>query len=125
MQMPIKSKRLDAVAHAMWQVAYRHENMLKTACQYSAMFSHLKLQMLAKLNFLPSWWFLRETATSVMNGYRWNVDDEEMMTLWNTTREWCITMRKVSMGNAMRGDRVDGVESDENDAKYPHDQSEG
>ncbi|RYN24894.1 hypothetical protein AA0112_g8800 [Alternaria arborescens] len=77
---PILSSNIDAIAHIMWQVAFNHGPLLARACQYSAMFSPLKLAALAKLNFLPSWWFFGE---GVMKGLpeiigERMVDDGEM-----------------------------------------------
>ena len=61
--MIMYSSQIDAIAHKMWDIALEHGPMLQLACQYSAMFSPIKLRMLAKLNFLPSWWFFREVVT--------------------------------------------------------------
>ncbi|CAN9080453.1 unnamed protein product [Alternaria alternata] len=81
---PILSSNIDAIAHTMWQVAFNHGPLLARACQYSAMFSPLKLAALAKLNFLPSWWFFREGVMKglpEMVGER-IVDDGEMQREW-------------------------------------------
>jgi hypothetical protein len=59
---PILSSHIDAIAHAMWQLAFHQGPMLQTACKYSALFAPLKMAALAKLNYLPSWWFYREMA---------------------------------------------------------------
>ncbi|CAE6995221.1 hypothetical protein PTTW11_00062 [Pyrenophora teres f. teres] len=56
----LTSPHIDRIAHAMWDLAFRNGHVFHMACQYSAMFSPFKLRILAKINFLPSWWFLRE-----------------------------------------------------------------
>ena len=76
----------------MWQVAFNHGPLLARACQYSAMFSPLKLAALAKLNFLPSWWFFREGVMKglpKMIGERM-VDDGEMQREWKEAVCWCM-----------------------------------
>ncbi|KAI2487032.1 hypothetical protein Ptr902_01165 [Pyrenophora tritici-repentis] len=61
----LTSPDIDRIAHSMWDVAFKNRHLFHYACQYSAMFTPLKLRILAKINFLPSWWFLRE---AVING---------------------------------------------------------
>jgi hypothetical protein len=66
------------------------------------MFSPLKLAALAKLNFLPSWWFFRDLIGSELptlikrddgNGEEkvlgWLIDDKEMQNTWKETVRWC------------------------------------
>lgn len=95
----------------MWQVAFNHGPLLARACQYSAMFSPLKLAALAKLNFLPSWWFFRE---GVMKGLpeiigERMVDDGEMQREWKEAVCWCMGILgeradvKAVMGKAEQG----------------------
>jgi hypothetical protein len=102
---PISSYHIDAIAHAVWQVAFKHVGMLQRARQYSAMFSPLKLAALAKLNFLPSWWFfrdliVRELPTLIKRGdgngeekvVGWLIDDKEMQNTWKETIKWCASV---------------------------------
>ena len=79
--------------------------MLQRACQYSAMYAPLKLAALAKLNFLPSWWFFRDLVVGGlpelvkgvdgMGGEKGDgkggvvIDDGEMMGAWNEAVRWC------------------------------------
>ena len=90
----------------MWDAAFQHGRMFQLACQYSAMFSPLKLRMLAKLNLLPSWWFFREFVVKGLPGFgveekkeewlqgdsgecRFFVDDSEMMAAWGQAALFC------------------------------------
>ncbi|CAN9096612.1 unnamed protein product [Alternaria alternata] len=107
----ILSSNIDAIAHIMWQVAFNHGPLLARACQYSAMFSPLKLAALAKLNFLPSWWFFREGVMKglpEMVGERM-VDDGEMQREWKEAVCWCMGILgeradvKAVMGKAEQG----------------------
>ncbi|XPS92313.1 hypothetical protein M3J09_001712 [Ascochyta lentis] len=94
---PVDSRRIDNIAHAMWQVVFNHENMMRDVTAKVAMFSTLKLRALARLNYLPSWWYLREMACTVMMRQGWVVDDREMQELWRETVEWCGRV-EVKMG---------------------------
>ncbi|USP81693.1 hypothetical protein yc1106_08967 [Curvularia clavata] len=89
---PITSDHINAVAHAMWQVAFRHGAMLQRASQYGCMFSPLKLAALARLNYLPSWWYLRSLAvTDFRNPEKsWWVDDRKEEEVWEETLRWCL-----------------------------------
>ncbi|KAF2130657.1 hypothetical protein P153DRAFT_384916 [Dothidotthia symphoricarpi CBS 119687] len=88
---PISSLHVDNIANAMWQVAFAHQDgvMLQQVCMYCAMYSELKLRALAKLNFLPSWWFLREMAVCELHGQGWMVDDAVMQGTWVTAVAYC------------------------------------
>ncbi|KZM26050.1 uncharacterized protein EKO05_0005851 [Ascochyta rabiei] len=83
------SQHIDRFANAMWQVVFNHENTMRDVTARSAMFSTLKLRALARLNYLPSWWHLREMACIVMMRMKWIIDDSEMQGLWMETVEWC------------------------------------
>ena len=99
---PITSTHIDNIAHTMWQIAFKHVVMLQRACQYSAMVSPLKLAALAKLNFLPSWWFFRDLVVGglpeLIKGVDGKgeekvcgvvIDDREMQGAWNEAIKWC------------------------------------
>jgi hypothetical protein len=75
------------------------------------MFSPLKLAALAKLNFLPSWWFFREGVMKglpEMVGER-TVDDGEMQREWKEAVCLCMGILggradvKAVMGKAEQG----------------------
>jgi hypothetical protein len=75
------------------------------------MFSPLKLAALAKLNFLPSWWFFRGGVMKglpKMIGERM-VDDGEMQREWKEAVYWCMAILgeradvKVAVGKAEQG----------------------
>ena len=88
----VNSQRVDGITHAMWQVVFSYESMMQDVTTKAAMFSQLKLRALAKLNYLPSWWFIREMACMVMKHQGWQLDDREMQILWQETVEWCKGM---------------------------------
>ena len=94
---PIYSQSIDNIAHAMWQVAFNNEKTMNDVTAKASMFSQLKLRTLAKLNYLPSWWFMREMACGVMQRQSFNMDDREMQTLWKETVEWCARV-EVRLG---------------------------
>ncbi|KAH6865977.1 hypothetical protein BKA58DRAFT_462045 [Alternaria rosae] len=104
--IPITSTHIDNIAHTMWQIAFKHGVMLERACQYSAMYAPLKLAALAKLNFLPSWWFFRDLVVGGLPGLVGGVDgkegekgkgkgegivvdDREMQCVWDEAVKWC------------------------------------
>lgn len=90
-KQPITSTHVNNIAHAMWQVAFRHGVLLQRACQYAALLSPLKLAALAKLNYLPSWWFFRCMALKDIPGLGqgWILDDREMDEVWRANLKWC------------------------------------
>ncbi|KAJ4371260.1 hypothetical protein N0V83_004477 [Neocucurbitaria cava] len=97
----ITSKHIDDITHAMWQLAFNHDALLQQASSYGAMFSHLKLSALAKLNFLPSWWFLREMIVKLLKGKEvsgWVVDDSVMDVTW---RDACHLCRALMVKRGM------------------------
>jgi hypothetical protein len=91
----ISSAQIDTIAHAMWQAAFNHGALLQRACTYSALFAPLKLAALAKLNFLPSWWFFRELLVKELvsrEGEGWKVDDGDTEGLWKKTCKWLLKL---------------------------------
>ncbi|KAF1936964.1 hypothetical protein EJ02DRAFT_515496 [Clathrospora elynae] len=115
---PIASPRIDAIAHAMWQIAFKHGVMLQSACQYSALFSPLKLAALAKLNYLPSWWFFRDMAVEEMNGRGWAVVDRGMEDVWGEACRWCVKVNEPRGDyGAMKIEQDDGSGSKQTDER--------
>ncbi|KAI0587070.1 hypothetical protein A1F96_04704 [Pyrenophora tritici-repentis] len=126
----LTSPDIDRIAHSMWDVAFKNRHLFHYACQYSAMFTPLKLRILAKINFLPSWWFLREAVINGVRGLRvakvkvggeeegvktWRVDDSEMSKVWGQARRFCEDV-EVKLGRAARKDAwtmTDKVEVEE------------
>lgn len=84
----VGSQHIDSIVHAMWQVAFDNGDMPDITAK-AAMFSRIKLRALARLNYLPSWWFLRTIACDLMKRQGWNLDDREMQGLWEETVLWC------------------------------------
>ncbi|KAJ8118573.1 hypothetical protein OPT61_g476 [Boeremia exigua] len=102
-QIPVDSTRIDRITHAMWQVVFQHDIMMKDVTTKASMLPQMKLRALAKLNYLPSWWILREVACSLMLRQSWLVNDGEMETLWRDTIDWC---KRVEAKVGMQGDKV-------------------
>ncbi|KAF1923167.1 uncharacterized protein M421DRAFT_426139 [Didymella exigua CBS 183.55] len=86
---PIGSRRVDAIAHTMWEVVFSKADMMDNVTTKAALFNPLKLRALAKLNWLPSWWFLREMALGVMEHSGWLVDDSERQGEWKEVVHFC------------------------------------
>jgi hypothetical protein len=86
---PISSRRIDAIAHGMWDVVFQRDAMMTDITMKAALFTPLKLRALARLNWLPSWWFLRGMAVTLMRQQGWLVDDSERMGEWTEAVEWC------------------------------------
>ncbi|EUC49169.1 hypothetical protein COCMIDRAFT_85340 [Bipolaris oryzae ATCC 44560] len=96
----LTSKRIDEITHAMWNEALSHGDLLQRACQYGAMYSSLRLAALAKLNFLPSWWFYRDLAIKELKERGWEVDDRDMEGTWEEAVQWCVQVHgRKSSGN--------------------------
>ena len=86
---PIDSKRIDDIAHSMWDVVFPQEAMMTDITMKAALFTPLKLRALARLNWLPSWWFLREMAVTLMRQQGWLVNDVERQREWEEAVDWC------------------------------------
>jgi hypothetical protein len=76
------------------------------------MFSPLKLAALAKLNFLPSWWFFRQGVVNELPGLVRGgmIDDEEMQRAWNEAIKWCAEVlgdRANTKGIVAEADKVE------------------
>lgn len=99
----LTSTPIDDIAHAMWNVAFAHGDLLQRACQYGAMFSPLKLAALAKLNFLPSWWFFRDLAVKGLQERGCKVDDAEMEGTWQEAVGWCVEVNGRRGGGVREG----------------------
>lgn len=99
----LTSKRIDTLTHAMWDVAFEQELLMKDFTMKAAMLPSSKLRALARLNYLPSWWFLRTKACEIIAEAKWPIDDTEMQTLWNETLNWA---KKVENKFGMQGDTV-------------------
>lgn len=77
---------------------------MKDITAKASMFSQLKLRTLARLNYLPSWWYLREMACSLMDRQGWLVDDRDMQSFWKETVEWC-SRAEIKLG-VQGGDKI-------------------
>lgn len=107
--IPMPSRRIDAVAHAMWQIAFDREPVMKEITMKAAMLPQSKLRALARLNYLPSWWYLRSLACENIQALNWPIDDSEMQTLWNDTLEWC---KKVESKFGVQGDNLAAIKEE-------------
>lgn len=86
---PIASRRIDAIAHSMWDLVFNREAVMTEVTMKAALFAPLKLRALARLNWLPSWWLLREMAVTLMKQQGWLVDDSERQAEWRDAVDWC------------------------------------
>lgn len=103
MKNPVISMRVDRITHVMWDVVFENEEWMKQTTTKASMLPQIKLRALAKLNYLPSWWILRDMARMVMMRQGWLLEDREMQTLWNNTVEWS---RKAEHKFGMQSDQV-------------------
>lgn len=78
----VTSNQIDRFAHAMWSVCLQNGQLLNHANTYASMMNEVKLRALAKLNFLPSWWFLRDHFLSWLEATGRPVDDSIMRAHW-------------------------------------------
>lgn len=92
----VDSNHINEIVHAMWQTAFIDGPMRQEACQQSANFSYLKLQALANLNYLPSWWYYREIVVELMRIHNWVVDDRVMQTEWSHMVNRCEMLQQLS-----------------------------
>jgi hypothetical protein len=97
---PVGSRRIDAIAHGMWDVVFSKADIMDNVTMKTALFTTLKLRALSKLNWLPSWWFLREMALGVMERLGWLVDDSEREKEWKEAVSWCAKAEKKLFGDS-------------------------
>ena len=69
----------------MWQTALEYEPVMDYATDVAANLGILPLQTLARLNFLPAWWILRNTAKQYLLHAGYIVDDRSMEMLYQET----------------------------------------
>jgi hypothetical protein len=77
----IRSSGLDKYAYNLWEWCLRNMNgqLHKAANRYGAMMAEPKIRLLALLNLLPSWWFLRSEIATWLQKQGWAVDDSDML----------------------------------------------
>jgi hypothetical protein len=86
---PVTSMHLDNIAHAMWSLAFENEPWMVQTTMHCAMLPWSLLKTLARLNYLPSWWFLRELAKRQVRNQGWCMDDRMMESTWDEAAVWC------------------------------------
>ena len=81
---PVTSTHIDAIAYKVWGVCLNagQGELLSRANQYGAMLSEIKLRAAARLNYLPSWCFLRERVVLWLQTTGKVVDDSAGMMQW-------------------------------------------
>jgi hypothetical protein len=73
----LKSDMIDKITYNIHNICIQ-SGAINVAAKYAAMFSETKLRALALLNFMATWWFLRERVLVNLK-YRWvNFDDTVM-----------------------------------------------
>lgn len=100
---PVTSRYLDKVAYDMWDIAFQQDVWMKDATLKGSMLPQLKLRALARLNYLPSWWYLRGVARDLCERRGLLIDDREMQELWSDTLAWC---KRVEARTGMQGDNA-------------------
>lgn len=86
---PVTSMHLDNIAHAMWSLAFENEPWMAQTTMHSTTLPWPLLKTLARLNYLPSWWFLRELAKRQVRNQGWCMDDRVMEATWAEAAVWC------------------------------------
>ena len=89
---------------------------MKEITAKASMLPQLKLRALARLNYLPSWWFMREMGCGVMVRQGWLTDDNEMQSLWKGTLEWC---KRVETKVGMQGDSTTAPRQEDRSPEAP------
>ena len=97
---PVTSRWLDKMAYAMWDISFKQDIWMKDATAKGSMLPQLKLRALARLNYLPSWWYLRGVAREICEGRGLLIDDREMQAIFKEALEWC---KKVEARTGMQG----------------------
>ena len=100
---PVTSRYLDNMAYAMWDIAFKQDVWMNDATLKGSMLPQLKLRALARLNYLPSWWYLRGVARDLCERRGLLIDDREMQELWSDTLAWC---KRVEARTGMQGDNA-------------------
>lgn len=100
---PVTSRCLDKMAYAMWDIAFKKDVWMKDATSKGSMLPQLKLRALARLNYLPSWWYLRGVARELCEHRGLLIDDREMQKIWDDTLAWC---KRVEARTGMQGDNA-------------------
>lgn len=105
------SRRIDAIAHAMWDEVVKRAGVMDSVSTKAAMYHVLKLRALARLSWLPSWWHLRETALVIMARQGWLVDDSERQGELKESVEWCKKAEKKLFGDNMAAQNSRGSQT--------------
>jgi hypothetical protein len=86
----------------MWNLSLTHDNgrMLVQANNWASMMSEVKLRALARLNFLPSWWFMREQLVKVLQAEGRTIDDTCMSAQWQFATHGA--QKVIEKGNRVR-----------------------
>jgi hypothetical protein len=71
------SEIIDKITYEIHNICIQTE-LLNVAAKYAAMFSETKLRALALLNFMATWWLLRERVVHYLGKMGVNIDDTVM-----------------------------------------------
>jgi hypothetical protein len=88
------SAEIDQFAYRLWSrcLSTRNGMLLNLAAKYSAMLGDSKLRTLAMLNYLPSWWFLREKLKRWLSSRGIAIDDSTMETNFKIAINYSATI---------------------------------
>jgi hypothetical protein len=90
----ITSGHLDQIAFRVYQLSCDNctgglEDLFAQASNFASKLHEHKLRVLARLNYLPTWWIFRDRAKLVLVQMQekqdWIVEDKEMGEMWRVT----------------------------------------
>ena len=93
----ITSDMLDEIAYVVHDQCI-NLGILHSAARYAAMFSELKLRTLTLLNFMATYWFIRERVVLYAAKRDFKLDDTEMITQVNETTTLAAKIQTSSRG---------------------------
>ncbi|KAI8935166.1 hypothetical protein NX059_007759 [Plenodomus lindquistii] len=117
--------QINDITHAMWQSAFATPGCMDQVATYAAMMSTIKLAALAKMNYLPTWWFIREMTVRLLGAMKCSVDDGVMMREWAEKLEWVRACLPQHMPKRGGGGGEKEKEEEEGEVVVVEDDEEG
>ncbi|KAF2874338.1 hypothetical protein BDV95DRAFT_330916 [Massariosphaeria phaeospora] len=74
----VDSMQLDRICDKLFTIAASRPRLANDAGLYASRFPHFKLMVLARLSYLPAWFWIRETFMITARGCGWAFDDSVM-----------------------------------------------
>ncbi|KAF2036504.1 hypothetical protein EK21DRAFT_105823 [Setomelanomma holmii] len=104
----ILSAHIDDITSKMWGLAIFQQDgkIMNEVTKYAAVLSEVKLRALARLNFLPSWWVLREQVVAGFQRTGKLVDDTTMTMQWRNAGTYVMKiMDRTQRQRAVQEDK--------------------